>query len=174
MNFTKNEKSVMRFLINDARISDAEIGRKLNISLQAGRNIRKKLEKEKVIKNYSAIIDYEKIGLNVFAIILFKVTRNAWEKFSEPSIRKWLLHPNTIDLYRVPASEITHIIKYGFCDLNEMHNFFHELQTKYGSYIEIYKSYIVSNGNILRHSDSILVNEVMNGKNGIAKPSSIK
>ena len=41
--FTENEKKVVKSLIENARTSDAHIGRKLNISLQAVRKIRKNI-----------------------------------------------------------------------------------------------------------------------------------
>lgn len=170
MKLTNNEKSTLSFLIQNARTTDADIARKLRISLQAVRNIRKKLEKKKIIKMYSTVVDYEKIGINLFAIVLFKVTAEAWDGFKETNIEKWLLHPNVINLYRIPHGDITHIIKYGFSDLNEMASFFQTLQSKYSRYIEIEKSYIVSNGDIVRNSNHILVDNIIKGKNLAAKP----
>ena len=59
MNLTRNERYTIGFLIQNARTTDAEIARRLKISLQAVRNIRKKLERNKVICKYSAVIDYK-------------------------------------------------------------------------------------------------------------------
>lgn len=174
MKLTRNERLTISFLIKNARTTDTEIARKLNISLQAVRNIRKKLERNKIIKSYSTVIDPQKIDINLFAIALLRVTSEAWGKFKEDAIQKWLLHPNVVNFYRIPNSDVTHIIKYGFSDLNEMQNFFQTMQAKCGKYIEIQNCYTISNGNVIKDSSSSLIENVINGKNGAAKPFTLE
>ena len=170
MKLTRNQCIVIKLLLKNARTSDAAIARHLKISLQAVRNIRKKLERKKVIKGYSSIIDYEQIGINVFAIVLCKVTAQAWSEFKEIDIEKWLLHPNVIKFYRIPNGDITHIAHYGFRDVVEMNNFFQTLQSKYGEYLEIIKLYTICNGNLIKDSNDNLINLNLSSKYEQPKP----
>jgi DNA-binding Lrp family transcriptional regulator len=174
MNLNKNELSVVKHLINNSRTSDAAVARTLNISLQAVRNIRKKLEKRQLIKNYSTVLDYEKLNINVFAIAMYKVTPQAWQDFNEATIEKWLLHPIVTGFYRIPHGELTHVIHYGFRDMIEMNNSFQTLQSRFGSYIEVVRVLPVCNGNIVKESHSSLVNFILNPRSEAPKPLDLK
>jgi DNA-binding Lrp family transcriptional regulator len=66
--FTKNEKKVLKLLIDNAKLSDTSIAQKLNISSQAIGRIRKKLEEE-IIKKYSIELDLGKLGLKTLSLI---------------------------------------------------------------------------------------------------------
>ena len=145
MNLTKNEKTVMKFLLNNARTPDAVIARHLKISLQAVRNIRRKLESKKVINGYTALVNYENVGVNLFAIAMFKLTPQAWAESNEYSIKKMLMQPNVVKFYRIPQGDVTHIIHYGFKDIIELNNFFQDLQSKVGKFVELKNIYTVSN-----------------------------
>lgn len=65
---TKNEKKVLKLLIDNAKLSDTSIANKLNISSQTVGTIRKKLEEE-IIKKYSIELDLEKLGLKSLSLI---------------------------------------------------------------------------------------------------------
>jgi DNA-binding Lrp family transcriptional regulator len=65
---TKNEKKILKLLIDNAKLSDTSIAQELNISSQAVGRIRKKLEEE-VIKKYSIELDLEKLGLKSLSSI---------------------------------------------------------------------------------------------------------
>ena len=174
MKFTKNECTVIKTLLKNARTPDAVIARELKISLQAVRNIRIKLEKKEVIEGYSNLFDHEKLGISVFAIVLYKITPNAWAEFKESAIEKWLLHPNVTKFYRIPNGDITHLVHYGFKDIVEMSNFFQLLQSKYGKYIEISKLYTICNGNIVKESQESLINLCLSQKTEEPKPLELK
>ena len=70
---TKNEKKVLKLLIDDAKLSDTFIANKLNISSQAIGRIRKKLE-EDIIKNYTLELDLSELGINSFFMCKVKLT----------------------------------------------------------------------------------------------------
>ncbi|MEK6831466.1 MAG: Lrp/AsnC family transcriptional regulator [Thermoproteota archaeon] len=53
----------------DARLSARQLALKLGISTVTVLSRIKKLEKEKIIKGYTALIDHEKLGYNLTAII---------------------------------------------------------------------------------------------------------
>ncbi len=61
---TKNEKSVLKLLIDNSKLTDTAIAQELNISSQAVGRIRKELEDE-LIKDYTIELDAKKIGIEI-------------------------------------------------------------------------------------------------------------
>lgn len=175
MRLTLNEKGVLKYLIENARISDAEIARRLKISLQAVRKIRMKLEKKKVIRGYYTKFDYSLLGLNVVAFVQLKITYDAWERFSQKEVEDWLLQqPNAIRLYRVPNGELSHLATYAFKDLEDLHRFFQLMQTKHGRDIEILKILPITNGNIIERKEVEIFNNILNDKYKRLEPLILK
>ena len=64
---TKNEKKVLKLLVDNAKLSDTSIANQLNISSQAIGKIRRKLEEE-IIEKYTVELDLKKLGLNLFIV----------------------------------------------------------------------------------------------------------
>jgi len=75
---TLREKQVLEELVKNCKISDQEIARKLKTSRPTILKIRKRLEKKGIIKGYTSLIDFEKIGLNLQAVILYR-----WKDYSK-------------------------------------------------------------------------------------------
>lgn len=69
MNLDKNDDRILKNLLVDARLSARQLGLKLGMSTVTILSRIKKLEKEKIIKGYTAIIDHEKLGYTLTAII---------------------------------------------------------------------------------------------------------
>jgi len=78
INLTKREKQVLIELLKDCKISDQEIARRLKTSRPTIYKIRKRLEDEKIIKNYFPVVDFQKLGLSLQAIILYR-----WKDYSK-------------------------------------------------------------------------------------------
>jgi len=75
---TLREKQVLTELVKNCKISDQEIARKLKTSRPTVLKIRKRLEKKEIIKSYTSLIDFEKIGLNLQVVILYR-----WKDYSK-------------------------------------------------------------------------------------------
>jgi DNA-binding Lrp family transcriptional regulator len=69
VNLDKNDERILKNLLVDARLSASQLWLKLGMSTVTILSRIKKLEKEKVIKGYTAIIDHEKLGYTLTAII---------------------------------------------------------------------------------------------------------
>lgn len=69
MSFDKTDEKILKNLMVDARLSARQLALKLGMSTVTVLSRIKKLEKEKIIKGYTALIDHEKIGYNLTAII---------------------------------------------------------------------------------------------------------
>lgn len=67
------DEKILSVLKENARISFAELGRKINLSPSAVRERVQKMEDIGVIEQYSLKIDHKKLGLDLEAFILLKV-----------------------------------------------------------------------------------------------------
>lgn len=65
----ETDEKIINHLLVDARQSARQLALKLGLSTVTVLSRIKKLEKEKIIQRYSAIIDHEKIGYSLTAII---------------------------------------------------------------------------------------------------------
>ncbi|MDH5463566.1 MAG: Lrp/AsnC family transcriptional regulator [Nitrosopumilus sp.] len=63
------DERILKNLLVDARQSARQLALRLGISTVTVLSRIKKLEKEKIIKGYTAIIDHEKVGYSLTAII---------------------------------------------------------------------------------------------------------
>ena len=69
MDLDKTDERILKNLMVDARLSARQLALKLGMSTVTVLSRIKKLEKEKIIKGYTALIDHEKLGYNLTAII---------------------------------------------------------------------------------------------------------
>ncbi len=76
MKLDKIDEKILKNLMVDARISARQLAIKLGMSTVTILSRIKKLEQEKVIKGYTALIDHEKIGYDLTAIIEIIVKKN--------------------------------------------------------------------------------------------------
>ena len=171
MKLTRNERKVLRLLIEDGRASDADLARDVKITPQAVGKIRKKLESEGVIKAYSTIVDYEKLGITVLAIVLFKFTSEARKTLlTEEDILERVKGENIINFYRLPEGDFTHIVTYGFRNLEELDYYFHILQTERGHISEIKKLFILSAKSVRKNSDRELMRKIIEEAGNMKPP----
>ena len=69
MKLDETDEKILKNMMVDARLSARQLGLKLEMSTATVLSRIKKLEKEKIICGYAAIIDHEKIGYSLTAII---------------------------------------------------------------------------------------------------------
>jgi len=67
--------NILKELSENARISSAEIGRRVGLSAPAVADRIQKLEEQGYIKGYNTNIDFDKIGLTIQAFVNFKSTK---------------------------------------------------------------------------------------------------
>ena len=160
MRLTKNEKKVLNLLLENAKITDASIAAKLKISSQAVGKIRKKLEST-VIDSYSTNLNFPKIGIQTFAISLSKLTHEGLDIGELEVEHKLKKVANIIQIYRLPHSSATHIIHYGFQDIEELDRFFHSQknQKEIFKYIENKEVFTFSHNSLLKNNPVELFKE---------------
>ena len=69
------EKSILNVLLDNSRLSFREVAKKVGVSAVTIMNRIKELETEKMIKSYTAVLDYEKLGYDVQAIIKLRISK---------------------------------------------------------------------------------------------------
>ena len=69
MSLDKTDFRILKNLLVDARLSSRQLALKLGMSTVTILTRIKKLEQEKIVKGYTAIIDYQKLGYDLTAII---------------------------------------------------------------------------------------------------------
>lgn len=97
----QKEQSLLRELLKDSSRSDRELSKTLGTSQPTISRLRQKLVKDKIIKNFTVIPDFYKMGYKILAITLVKTKHNLAEQdkrqegFEET--KKWMRKkPNII------------------------------------------------------------------------------
>jgi DNA-binding Lrp family transcriptional regulator len=159
---TKNEQTVLKKIIEQAKIPDSEIAIKMGLSQQAIFKIRHKLEENGIIRGYMPIIDFKKIGIETLVVLGIKLTAKVWDKYSEEQIAERLRKiPRVILAYRVPESGISHLLVLGFMNLEQKDRYLMNLQTKYSKEIEIVQVFPFSVDRIIKDSNVGLLNIIV-------------
>jgi len=75
MEIDDKDKKILNLILEDSKLSLRKIAEKTNVSAVTVLKRVKSLEKEKIIKNYTTELDYEKIGYDITAIIRMKISK---------------------------------------------------------------------------------------------------
>jgi DNA-binding Lrp family transcriptional regulator len=96
----KIDIGILRELMDDARLSYNEIARRISVSVGTVAMRIRNLEKQGVIKGYSVILDAEKLGYNVNAIIDIVISKGKLRKVEEEVAN----NPNVYGVYDVTGA----------------------------------------------------------------------
>lgn len=152
MKLTKNEQKTLELILGNAKIKNQEIADQLGLTSQAIGKIRGNLRKKNILKGYEAVLDYENMGIRLFALSLVKIMPKAFRKYNKDEINEILQPPNVIALFTVPQTTITHIILYAFRNIAEYDHYFRTLQEKLAGLMEVKESYVFSNNSYIKNS----------------------
>jgi DNA-binding Lrp family transcriptional regulator len=122
MKFDETDEKILKNLMVDARLSARQLALRLGMSTVTILSRIKKLEKEKIILGYTAIIDHEKLGYSLTAIIEI-VAKNDKIVEIEDKISKF---ENVCGVYDITGSTDTLIIA-KFKERSELSTFVKEL-----------------------------------------------
>ncbi len=151
INLTKNEKEILKLLLGNGRIHDSKIAEKLNISTQAVGKIRKGLEDKGVIEGYSCNLNFEKLGINHFAIIKTKINPGWWENYNMEETKKLTAKdPSSIFCVNVHGGEEDLISLHGFRDAKELEEYLHQGRLQLKNLIDIVKVYSFSSNSLIK------------------------
>ncbi len=120
----ENDKKILRNLLFDARLSARQLALKLGMSTVTILSRIKKLENQKIIKSYTALLDHEKLGYDLTAIIEIIAKK---DKIIEVEERLSKIE-NVCAVYDVTGSTDTLLIA-KFKERNELSKFVKNLST---------------------------------------------
>jgi len=81
----ETDRKILHFLNENSKIPSKELARTLRIHPNTLLQRIKKLEKGGVIKKYKSVVNYEKTGIDVMALVFIKVRmKTDWEKILKP------------------------------------------------------------------------------------------
>ncbi len=118
------DEHILNELLDNAKIPLRELALKLKVSFVTVMNRIKKLERQGIIKNYTAKIDYDKIGLGVHAIIEMRISKGKLLELEQKVAR-------TKEVYAVYdiTGETDAIIIARFRSMREMDKFLKKVQS---------------------------------------------
>jgi len=106
MKMDQTDEKILKNLMVDARVSARQLALKLGMSTVTILSRIKKLEKEKIIRGYTTIVDHEKLGYALTAIIEI-IAKNDKIEDIENEISKF---ENVCGVYDITGSTDTIII----------------------------------------------------------------
>ena len=75
MELDGTDLNILRILLSDARLSSRQIARKTGVSIGTVLSRIKKMEQAGIIKEYSAVVNYEKLGYELTVIIEMTISK---------------------------------------------------------------------------------------------------
>ena len=92
---------ILKCLQNNARLSNAEIGRRVGISSPAVSERIKKMQESEIIENYNTLINPMKVGYQLKALI----TLRAFMGMLKPFLEKVKTYDEVVNCYRITGNE---------------------------------------------------------------------
>lgn len=123
MEIDELNKRILSVLLDDSRLSYRQIAKKVGVSTATVINRIKELEKT-IIKKYTTILDYEKLGYDVEVIIEIRISKGKLIEV-EKEISN---HPDIFAVYDV-TGDFDAVILARFPSRRKMDSFIKKLQT---------------------------------------------
>ena len=83
MTLDKKDEQILKNLLDDSRFSSRQIAQKIGVSTVTVISRIKNLERQKVIKGYTVLLDRQKLGYDMTAIIEISVHKNKMIKVAK-------------------------------------------------------------------------------------------
>ncbi len=106
MELDDTDVKIMKNLVSDARLSSRQIAKKSSVSIGTVLTRIKRMEKEGIIRGYSALIDHEKIGYQLTAVTEITVSKGRLLEVENEIARM----PNVCCVYDVTGVADAYII----------------------------------------------------------------
>jgi len=162
LKLSKNEKKFLLSLLKDGSKTDAQIAREIRVSKATVHRIRKKLEEEKTLVDYIPIVDLDRLGIGMFAVVMFQ-----WNKFDDEKLTEKILtdlknDPRVVYLAAGDSSNgLTHVMMLGFSSLSEYHSYFKQFRAKYKGSIDNINTFFIPSEKIFKQDYTGLVAHII-------------
>jgi len=97
MELDGTDVKILKILLSDARLSSRQIARKTSVSIGTVLSRTKKMEQARIIKEYSAIVDHEKLGYELTVIIEMTISKGKLSEIAKDIAKV----PNVCCVYNV-------------------------------------------------------------------------
>lgn len=124
MQLEEVDKKILNIIVDNSRLSLRQIAKKADVSVATVMHHIKKLEKEGIIKKYTAKLDYEKLGFDVEIMIEIRISKG---KLFEVE-KKIATNPNVFAVYDI-TGPFDAVILARFPTRRQMDNFLKKIQT---------------------------------------------
>lgn len=119
----KLDKKILNILLQDSRLSYRKISRTLKVSPATIMNRINNLNKN-IIKKYSVLLDYEKLGYEIEVIIELRISKGKLIEVEE----KIATHPNVVAVYDI-TGDFDAVLIARFKNRRSMDMFLKKIQT---------------------------------------------
>jgi len=124
MSLSELDKKIINELLADSRQSYRQIAKKLKVSTATVMNYVNELRKEKILKRYTTILDYDKIGFDVEVLIEVRISKGKLFQVEKEIAH----HPNVFAVYDL-TGDFDAAILARFRSRKGMDNFLKKIQT---------------------------------------------
>ncbi len=114
----KLDRKILYYLTKNARASFRDVGRALNISVGTVKNRIEKLEKNGILAGFAPIINHNKVGYNLSAIISISCERNHVQE-----IMKYLESKQCVRSIHFVTGNVDLMIRVRFKNTDELREF---------------------------------------------------
>lgn len=152
------EKLFLLSLLEDGRKTDTQVSDETEISITHVNRIRRTLEEEGFISQYVPVIDLDKIGVGLFAVVLFQ-----WKGYDNAELTEQMI----VDLGTDPdvaffatgegGSGSTMILLLGFSDLAEAHDYLNGFRKKYNRELGEMLSFFIPTEGVIKQDYSEMI-----------------
>jgi len=118
------DKQIINALITDSTLSYRQIAKKVKVSVATIMNRVNKLKKENIIKRYTTIIDYDKIGFDVEVLVEMRISKGKLFQVEKEIAH----HPNVFAVYDL-TGDFDAAILARFKNRKSMDSFLKKIQT---------------------------------------------
>jgi DNA-binding Lrp family transcriptional regulator len=160
---SENEKKFLISLLNGGNKTDVEIAKKTGINKSTCSRIRKKLEKD-LITDYIPIIELDKVGIDVFVVLMFK-----WKAFDNEELTKKVFtelkeDPHVIFLASGEgSSQFSTVMFLGFTDIEQYHEYFKQFRKKYDKHTDNVSSLLLPSREVIKTDFTQIIKHVVKG-----------
>lgn len=109
MNLDETDRGILRYLQEDARLTNAELARRVDLSPPGLQKRIRKLEEAGVIKQYTTLIDREEVGYDMLCFVQVSLARHVPEALN--TFKQMLMAmPEVLESYHL-TGEYDYLLK---------------------------------------------------------------
>lgn len=124
MQLEELDRKILNIIVDNSRLSLRQIAKKADVSVATVMHHIKKLEKDGIIKRYTAQLDYEKIGYDIEVVIEIRISKGRLFDVE----KKIAANPNVFAVYDITGA-FDAVVLARFPTRRQMDNFLKKLQT---------------------------------------------